>query len=271
MLLWYLRNMTVKEKIKCKKCGKDLDQEVFLRNLNVCPGCDFHDYIDARSRIGHITDQDSFKEFASDLETLDILDFYDTKPYKERVVEARSRSGIDEAIIVGQASIEGNDISLGIMDFKFMGGSMGSIVGERIKVIADNSIKKDIPLVIFSASGGARMQEGIISLMQMAKTVSAVNRVAEARVPFFSVLTNPTTGGVSASFSTIADIIIAEPDAFFCFAGPRVIKQTIKKEIPKDFGSPERIIEKGQIDMVVHRKGLKDTLNRLIKYFNNRR
>lgn len=263
--------MADKEIIKCKNCGKDIDGEEFLKNLNVCPRCDFHDYINARTRLELLTDQNSFQELSSNIETLDILGFYDTKSYGERLTEARLKSGLDEAIIAGKACLGGYDISLGIMDFKFMGGSMGSIVGERIRVLADNSINKDIPLVIFSASGGARMQEGIISLMQMAKTVSAVNRVSEARIPFFSILTNPTTGGVSASFSTIADIIIAEPGAFFCFAGPRVIKQTIKKEIPKDFGSPERIIEKGQIDMIVHRKELREKLIRLIKYFTDRR
>ena len=201
---------------------------------------------------------------------MDFLGFHDTKSYKTRIHEARMKSGIDEAIIVGQASIDGNDISIGVMDFKFMGGSMGSVVGERIKLLADNSIEKKIPLIIFSASGGARMQEGILSLMQMAKTVSAINRLSQQRLPFFSILTDPTTGGVSASFSTVADIIISEPGVLFCFAGPRVIKQTIRKDLPGDFGLPERIIEKGHIDMIVHRKDLRGTLSRLLMLFKDR-
>ena len=255
-------------KIICKKCKSELDSDNFLLNLNVCPECNYHDYISARERIEITADEGTFYEMAGDINSIDFLNFYDLKSYSARLQEARLKSGLNEAIIVGTAKIKSSAVSLGVMDFNFMGGSMGSVVGERIKVIVDYSIEKKIPLIIFSASGGARMQEGIISLMQMAKTVSCINRLKETQIPYFCVITNPTTGGVSASFATAADIIISEPGALFCFAGPRVIEQTIKKSIPADFGLAERNLKNGQIDMIVERKKIKGVLTKLIRLFS---
>jgi acetyl-CoA carboxylase carboxyl transferase subunit beta len=256
------------EKIICRKCKKEIEPEDFLINLKVCPHCNYHDYMSAMERIQAICDQGSFVEMAGEITSIDILDFYDLKPYSDRLSEAKIKSGLNEAIVTGEAAIGGYRASIGVMDFNFMGGSMGSVVGERIKVIADNSIKKKIPLVIFAASGGARMQEGIMSLMQMAKTVSCINRLHEEKIPYFCVITNPTTGGVSASFATVADIIISEPGALFCFAGPRVVEQTIKKSVPGDFGLAERNLKNGQVDMILERKEIKVTLEKLLLLFS---
>ena len=255
------------EKIVCKKCKKENDQAEYHRNLNVCPYCNFHDYVSARERLRITVDEGSFRELAGDINSVDVLNFYDLKAYKDRLTEASLKSGLNEAVITGQAELAGNKISIGVMDFNFMGGSMGSVVGERIRILADNSIANKIPLIIFAASGGARMQEGILSLMQMAKTVSCINRIHEAKVPYFCVITNPTTGGVSASFTTVADIIISEPGALFCFAGPRVVEQTIKKTVPADFGLADRNLKNGQIDMIVNRSQVKVTLEKLLRLF----
>ncbi len=255
------------EKIACKNCKKKIDPKTFEDNLKVCIHCSHHERLGARERISCTVDQGSFKEMGSEIISEDFLHFADLKPYAERLKEAKIRSGLDEAIVVGSASIGRIGIALGVMDFNFMGGSMGSVVGEKIKLIADHSIKERNPLILFSTSGGARMQEGILSLMQMAKTVSAIRRLSEQNIPYFSIITNPTTGGVSASFASIADIIIAEPGALYCFAGPRVVKQTIKKDIPDDFGTAERNLIHGQIDMIVKRRELKDLLIRLLEMF----
>ncbi len=255
----------------CKNCKKEIDEEDFKLNLNVCPECNFHDYLDSRKRIEITVDQGSFVEISDEILSYDFLDFYDTKSYSDRLKEARIKTGLSEAIITGTANLGGFPITLGVMDFSFLGGSMGSVVGERIKRAVDNSIAnsidKKVPLIIFSASGGARMQEGIISLMQMAKTVSSVNRLKEAKIPYFCIITNPTTGGVSASFVTVADIIISEPSALFCFAGPRVVEQTIKKSIPPNFGLAERNLKNGQIDIIVNRKDLRNLLINLLELF----
>ena len=257
------------EKIKCKNCNKEIEPDKFLINLNVCPNCGYHDYVGARERIQITSDEGSFNEMAQDLNSVDFLNFCDLKSYSIRLTEARLKSGLNEAIVVGDARINGFRTSLGVMDFNFMGGSMGSVVGEKIKTIADYSIANKLPLIIFCASGGARMQEGIMSLMQMAKTVSCINRLRENKIPYICLITNPTTGGVSASFATIADIIISEPGTLFCFAGPRVVEQTIKKAVPPDFGSAERNLRNGQLDMIVERKDIKDILARLLKLFKS--
>ncbi|HEY4695965.1 MAG TPA: acetyl-CoA carboxylase carboxyltransferase subunit beta [Candidatus Hydromicrobium sp.] len=255
------------EKIKCKNCNKDIENEIFILNLWVCPYCNYHHYIDARDRLQITVDDNSFTELGKNINSADFLNFYDVKSYGARLKETKLKTSLDEAIMIGEAQINGNDVALGIMDFGFMGGSMGSVVGEKIKILSNHSIEKNIPLLIFCTSGGARMQEGVISLMQMAKTVSSVGRVKENRIPYITVITNPTSGGVSASFATIADIIIAEPGALFCFAGPRVIKQTIKKNPPPDFGSAERNLKNGQVDMIVNRSDLRDTLANLLRLF----
>jgi acetyl-CoA carboxylase carboxyl transferase subunit beta len=253
------------KKYKCEACGKDIGQEVFIKNLNVCPYCGHHVYIGCRRRLDITVDEDSFEEMDSNMRSVDFLKFQDLKRYNQRLAEASEKTGLNEAIITGEARIDGYGAAIGIMDFGFMGGSMGSVVGEKIKNLCNRSIEKSIPLIIFSSSGGARMQEGIISLMQMAKTVSSIGRVMARNIPYISVITNPTTGGVSASFSTIADIIIAEPGALFCFAGPRVVRQTMKKDIPDDFGLSERNLANGQVDMIVKRSDMKETLARLIR------
>jgi acetyl-CoA carboxylase carboxyl transferase subunit beta len=255
------------EKVKCKNCNKDIENEIFVLNLWVCPYCNYHHCIDVRDRLQITVDNNSFTELAKNINSVDFLNFYDVKSYDVRLKETKLKTSLDEAIMIGGARIEGNDIALGIMDFGFMGGSMGSVVGEKIKILSNYSIEKNIPLLIFCTSGGARMQEGVMSLMQMAKTVSCINRVKENRIPYITVITNPTSGGVSASFATIADIIIAEPNALFCFAGPRVIKQTIKKNPPPDFGSAERNLKNGQVDMIVNRSDLRGTLANLLRLF----
>ncbi len=257
----------IMEKFKCENCNKDIDSEIFILNLRVCPYCNYHHKINARDRLQITTDDNSFIELGKNINSDDFLGFYDVKAYSTRLKEARLKTGMDEAIIVGEGKIEGNDVALGVMDFRFMGGSMGSVVGEKIKILANHSIEKNIPLIIFCTSGGARMQEGVVSLMQMAKTVSSINRVKENKNPYISVITNPTSGGVSASFATIADIIIAEPNSLFCFAGPRVIKQTIKKNPPVDFGSSERNLKNGQVDMIVNRSDLKHALADILRLF----
>ncbi len=255
------------EKIKCKNCNKEIDGETFLLNSRVCPYCNYHHTIGARDRLQITVDENSFVELGKNINSVDFLNFFDVKSYGTRLKEAKLKTGMNEAIIVGEAKIEGIGLAIGIMDFGFMGGSMGSVVGERIKILAGHSIEKNIPLVIFCTSGGARMQEGAVSLMQMAKTVSSINRVKENKILYISVITNPTSGGVSASFATLADIIIAEPDSLFCFAGPRVIEQTIKKSPPPDFGSAERNLKNGQVDMIVNRNYLKKVLANILRLF----
>jgi len=254
---------------ECEKCGKITNLDTFLKNFKVCPNCNYHYSLNSEERIKLIADEGSFNEIAANIKSIDFLNFTDARPYKERIIESQKKSGISEAIITGYAKTGGFNIALGVMDFNFMGGSMGSVVGERIKLLADLSIEKKVPLILICSSGGARMQEGIISLMQMAKTVSAINKVKENKILYISVITNPTTGGVSASFATVADIIIAEPQALFCFAGPRVVKQTIKKELPSDFGLSERNLRNGQIDLIVNRKDLKEKIINILKLFLN--
>lgn len=253
---------------KCEKCNKIIDTDMFLKDFKVCPYCNHHYLLDAKSRMELLADAGTFNEIAAGISPVDFLNFIDIKPYKDRIKESQQKTGISEAIVTGAAKIGGFNVALGVMDFSFMGGSMGSVVGEKIKCLADFAIENKIPLILVCTSGGARMQEGIISLMQMAKTVSSVNKVKENKIPYISIITNPTTGGVSASFATIADIIIAEPEALFCFAGPRVVKQTIKKQLPPDFGLSERNLKNGQIDMIADRKELKRKIIKILKLFS---
>lgn len=255
---------------KCEACNKMLNLEIFLKNFKVCHYCGHHYMLDAKTRVSYLVDEFTFNEIAANIKPIDFLNFVDIKPYKDRIIQSQQNTGISEAMITGCARIGGYEVNLGVMDFRFMGGSMGSVTGEKVRQIADLAISNRFPLILVCASGGARMQEGIISLMQMAKTVSAINKVKENKIPYISVITNPTTGGVSASFASIADIIIAEPEALFCFAGPRVVKQTIKKELPLDFGLSERNLKNGQIDMIIARKDLKSIITKLLKLFSNR-
>lgn len=256
------------EEITCTSCKVSISKEALKKNYNVCPECEYHYPVDAITRVNQVADNKSFSEIYPEITSSDPLKFFDLKSYKERLFESKIKTGLNEAIITGKAKIGGFDVVLAIMDFRFMGGSMGSAVGEKVKRSIDLAIKEKIPLIIFCASGGARMQEGILSLMQVAKTVCAVQKLQEKRIPHISVLTNPTTGGVSISFATLADVIIAEPGALICFAGPRVIKQTIGKDLPEDFGLAETNLKNGQVDMVVSRTKLKEKLALLLKIFD---
>jgi acetyl-CoA carboxylase carboxyl transferase subunit beta len=257
------------KKVKCSNCSKNIENEIFILNYWVCPYCNYHHYVNTRDRLQITIDENSFTELGKNINSVDFLNFYDLKSYSVRLRDTKLKTSLTEAILTGEAKIDGHDVALGIMDFSFMGGSMGSVVGEKVRLLSDCCIEKRIPLIIFCTSGGARMQEGIVSLMQMAKTVSSMNRVRENKIPFITVITNPTSGGVSASFATIADIIIAEPNTLFCFAGPRVVKQTIKKHLPSDFGNSERNLKNGQVDMIINRVDLKGTLAKLLRLFKD--
>ena len=252
--------------IKCDACLEIIYKPEVERNLNVCPKCNYHFRIPAMERIRAVTDEGTFQEFGEDLESVDMLTFTDTKKYTDRLKETKKKTGRKEAVITGTAKINGIDVVLAVLDFEFLGGSMGCVVGEKVAVAAEAALEMSRPLVIFSASGGARMQEGTLSLMQMAKTSAALARLSDARVPFISVLTDPTTGGVAASFAMLGDIIISEPGALIGFAGPRVIEQTIKQKLPEGFQRAEFLLEHGMIDTIVERTRLKPTLTQVLRF-----
>ena len=251
--------------IKCNSCNEIIYRKVIERNLQVCPKCNYHFQIPARRRIDCVVDPATFIEYDVDLSPLDPLEFKDSKKYLHRVKESQEATGQKDAVICGEAEIEGQAAMIGIFEFNFMGGSMGSVVGEKITRLIERAIEKRISVVIFCASGGARMQEGILSLMQMAKTSAALAKLHEARIPYISVLTDPTTGGVSASIGMLGDVIIAEPKAMIGFAGPRVIKDTIRAELPEGFQRAEYLLEHGMVDLVVDRKDLRHTLASLLE------
>jgi acetyl-CoA carboxylase carboxyl transferase subunit beta len=241
----------------CRKCATEHDPAVVKANLSVCPACGYHQRIGARERISQLADEGSFVEYWGHLRTLDPLEFVDLEPYPERVREAQGASRLTEAIVAGTATIAGTPSVLAVIDFGFMGGSMGSVVGEKLWRAAAAAADEGRPLVAVASSGGARMQEGALSLMQMAKTTCAVDVVNEARVPFVAVLADPCTGGVVASFVSLADICVAEPGALLYFSGPRVIAQTTREALPADFGTAERNLLLGHLDAVVPRAELK--------------
>ncbi len=244
----------------CPACKQLLSTEELEANYKVCPHCNYHFRISAAERVAQLADRGTWNEIAASLRSADPLHFFDLRPYPDRLEEAEYDTGLPEAMIAGTCRIHKMDTVLAVMDFGFMGGSMGSVVGEKFWRAVDTAIETRYPLVVVCASGGARMQEGIISLLQMAKTTCAVEILGEAAVPFVSVLTDPTTGGVMASFATLADVVIAEPRSLLCFSGPRVIEQTIKEKLPADFGRAEKNLDHGQIDMIVPRPELKDRL-----------
>ena len=248
--------------VKCDNCKEILYKEDLHKNLSVCPNCGKHFRLSARRRIKQIADEGTFKEIGADILTKDPLNF---EGYLKKVEVLKEKTKIDEAVKCGICQIEGQEVVLGVMDGNFLMGSMGETVGERITIAIETAIKKKVPLIMFCVSGGARMQEGIISLMQMAKTSSAIANLNEAGLLYISVLTDPTTGGVTASFASLGDIILAEPKALIGFAGPRVIEQTIKQKLPKGFQSSEFLLEHGFIDKIVERKDMKETLSKLIK------
>lgn len=254
--------------LKCKKCQEMIHVEELDKNLNCCMYCDYHYRLGVNSRIDLIADKGSFQELFSNITTKDPLDFIDSKSYKQRIKEAKEKSKNLEAITTGICKIEGMETALGVLDFSFMGGSMGSVVGEKITLLIEKALEKEIPLVIVSSSGGARMQESIFSLMQMAKTSSALTKLSEKKIAYISVLTNPTTGGVIASFASLGDIIIAEPEALIGFAGPRVIEQTIGEKLPKEAQKSEFLLEKGMIDCISKRADLKNKIYFFINFLS---
>jgi acetyl-CoA carboxylase carboxyl transferase subunit beta len=252
---------------KCKNCNEIIYTKEIERNLNVCPKCDYHFRISARERIALILDEGSFVEHDAGMESVDFLDFKDSKKYKDRIKAAVKKAGGGDAIICGDGTIDGLPVSMAVFEFGFMGGSMGSVVGEKITRAIERGLEKRAPVLIFSSSGGARMQESILSLMQMAKTSAALAKLKKAGIPFISVLTDPTTGGVTASFAMLGDVNMAEPRALIGFAGPRVIEQTIRQKLPEGFQRSEYLLEHGMVDMIVRRQEMKERLSRILRIF----
>ncbi len=252
---------------KCEACGHTDIREKFVRNLNVCPECDYHRRIRASEYAQILLDDGTIEEVSGDLRSSDPLRFPE---YQQRIKKARNTAGDQDAVLTVTGLMAGAPINLGAMDFSFMGGSMGSVVGEKLARLGERSLERKYPLVIISASGGARMQEGVLSLMQMAKVAAVLSQLAERRIPYVSILTNPTTGGVSASYAMLGDAIIAEPGAVIGFAGPRVIKQTLGQDLPEGFQTAEFLLEHGMLDAVVHRRDLKRTVAQLVRHMTGK-
>lgn len=252
---------------KCPQCTAILYTKELRRNYGVCIKCNYHFRLAARQRLPLLVDRHSFMEMDVNLRSVDPLSFRDTKKYKERIKKAEKDSGSVEAVVTGRARILNIPVMLGLFDFSFMAGSMGSVVGEKLARLIEAGIEERRPVIIASASGGARMQEGIFSLMQMAKVSAALARLGQKRIPYISVLTDPTTGGVAASLAMLGDIIIAEPKALIGFAGPRVIEQTIKQKLPPEFQRSEFLLEHGMIDRIVERSAMREELALILKNF----
>lgn len=253
--------------LKCNHCREIVYRKEVDRNNKVCPKCEYHFPISVMERIGLLVDLGSFREWDVELQAQDPLTFHDTKSYPERVKAQQEKTGRKDALVIGEGLINGNRVVLCVFDFSFMGGSMGSVVGEKICRAIDRALDLKVPVILVTASGGARMQEGILSLMQMAKTSAAVAKLGEAKLPFISILADPTFGGVTASVAMLGDVIIAEPKALIGFAGPRVIEQTIKQQLPDQFQRAEFLLEHGMIDMIVERKQLRETVSTLVSHF----
>ncbi len=246
--------------LKCSGCGETIHADELVERCNCCPKCNFHYRQTLHQRIKLLTDEGTFQEKFTSLKSIDPLDFVDQESYKDRLSEAQKKTGRDDAACVGLAKIEEIEVAIGFLDFSFMGGSMGSLVGERLTLLMEMALKQNLPLVIVSASGGARMQESILSLMQMAKTSAALAKLHEKGLPYISVLTNPTTGGVTASFASLGDVILAEPGALIGFAGPRVVEQTTRQKLPEGAQKSEFLKSKGMVDQVVSREKLKSRI-----------
>ncbi|HVG76950.1 MAG TPA: acetyl-CoA carboxylase, carboxyltransferase subunit beta [Patescibacteria group bacterium] len=253
--------------IKCDSCKEIMARAEVERAGRVCPKCHYPFRISSRERITLLVDAGTFEEYQTGIVSVDPLTFKDTKRYRDRLKAAKQKTTMEEAVVTGVARLGGHPVVLCVFEFGFLGGSMGSVVGEKLTRAIELAIDKHVPVIIVPASGGARMQEGILSLMQMAKTSAALARLGEAGLPYFSVLTDPTTGGVTASFAMLGDVILAEPRALIGFAGPRVIAETIRQPLPEGFQRSEFLLEHGQIDMIVERRELKDTLRRLLTFF----
>ncbi|MEP6691347.1 MAG: acetyl-CoA carboxylase, carboxyltransferase subunit beta, partial [Gemmatimonadaceae bacterium] len=250
---------------KCEACGHTDLREKFIRNLNVCPSCDYHRRIRAIDYVNLLLDDGLYEELDVDVKSIDPLGFPE---YPARLAKAIDKAGDYDAILTVTGALAGMPINVGVMDFAFMGGSMGSVVGEKIARLGQRSLERKYPLVLVAASGGARMQEGVLSLMQMAKTAAVLSQLAERRIPYISILTNPTTGGVSASFAMLGDANLAEPGAVIGFAGPRVIKQTIGQDLPEGFQTADFLLDHGMLDSVTHRKELKRTVDQLLRHMS---
>jgi acetyl-CoA carboxylase carboxyl transferase subunit beta len=253
--------------VKCGGCGEILYRKEVERNSWTCLLCGHHFRISAEAYIALLVDPNSFEEKWSEVVSVDPLGFVDSKPYPDRIREARAKTHHNDAIMTGRARIETIPVALGVMDFYFLGGSMGSVVGEKISRLADLAYTEEIPLILISASGGARMQEGVLSLMQLAKVQTQLSRLDQKGILYLSIILDPTTGGVTASFAMVGDLNIAEPNALIGFAGPRVIEQTIKQELPKGFQRSEFLLEHGMIDRIVPRKEMRSEIGRILRHF----
>jgi acetyl-CoA carboxylase carboxyl transferase subunit beta len=256
---------------KCPSCGEVITRNELAQNLEVCPKCQHHMTLGARERIRSLVDLDSFQERDADMLSVDSLKFRGVATYQERLETYRKKTGLKDAVITGDAKIGGQDIGLAVMDFNFIAATMGSVVGEKITRTIERATKNKWPVLIISASGGARMYEGMLSLMQMAKTSGALARHAEAKLPYISVLTNPTTAGVMASYASLGDLIIAEPKCMIGFAGPRVIRETTHQELPKGFQTAEFLQDHGLVDMIVARHRMRDVLTQLLDYLSRKK
>ena len=256
--------------VKCPECESPLYKPELNASLEVCTHCDYHFRFPARERLSSIFDDGKYEKLDEEVMSGDPLGFVDTKPYKERIEAAKKSSGLPEAIVSGAGKVGGHLVYAGAMDMSFIGGSMGSAVGEKITRLIERALENRGAVIVFSASGGARMQEGTLSLMQMAKISAALAMLHDARLPFISVLTDPTTGGVTASFAMLGDVILAEPKALIGFAGPRVIEQTIRQKLPKGFQRSEFLLEHGMVDQVVDRRKMKETIVRMLDFMMNK-
>ena len=254
---------------KCPGCDEVVHDIELVQNLRVCPRCDYHFALSAKERIDNLVDPETFVEMDADLKSVDTLRFQGMATYKDRLKTYQERTGLTDAVISGYGMIDGYKVALAVMDFGFLAATMGSVVGERITRTIEYGTDQRAAVVIVSASGGARMYEGMLSLMQMAKTSGALARHAEQRLPYISVLTNPTTAGVMASFASLGDVIIAEPKSMIGFAGPRVIKETTHQDLPKGFQTAEFLQEHGLIDIIVHRKKMREQISLLLSYFSS--
>lgn len=254
---------------KCPHCGEIVQSARLEQSMQVCPYCDYHFRLMGAERLKMLTDPHSFISFGDNLKSTDPLQFNDKQTYKERLDSAFSKTGQNDGTYCGVAKIHGREVAIAVMDFKYMGGSMGVVTGERISMVLDKAYEQKIPAVVVSCSGGARMQEGILSLMQMAKTSGARQRLKNAGIPYISVLTDPTTGGVAASFAMLGDVNLAEPKALIGFAGPRVIEQSIRQKLPEGFQRSEFLLEHGFLDRIVHRHRLKDEVSFFLRMFGD--
>jgi acetyl-CoA carboxylase carboxyl transferase subunit beta len=252
--------------LKCTHCNELIHTNELEQNQNCCPKCQYHYRLSTDERIKTLSDPNTFELLFNNLQPIDSLGFVDTEPYPNRIASAQEKSGNNEAAVVGTCLLNKHKIALGVLDFNFMGGSMGSVVGERLTRLIEHALQERLPVVIISTSGGARMQESILSLMQMAKTSAALAKLHEAGIPYISVLTNPTTGGVTASFASLGDIIVAEPNALICFAGPRVIEQTIGQQLPAGAQKSEFLLQRGMIDCIVNRHELKQKISEFLEF-----